>query len=169
MRKLIDRSLKRICCAWLVVAVALAATAALAQTKPVAGAAAAQTKPVAGAAAAQTKPAAAAAPVAQSEPPVAPEATLNAMLTALQTNSMPDFVANGEPNFQMGMTPPMFANVAAQFGPRLARGYTATFLGTLNQQGYTVYLWKLVLKDGRDDLLVTMAVRGDKVAGFFMR
>jgi hypothetical protein len=38
----------------------------------------------------------------------------------------------------------------------------------LNQQGYTVYLWKLEFKDGKDDVLVTMAVRDGKVGGFWL-
>jgi hypothetical protein len=97
------------------------------------------------------------------------ETTLKNMLTALQTNSLPDFVAAGDASFKSGMTREMLAGVSGQFGSRLAGGYTTTFLGTLNQQGYTVYLWKLVFKDGQDDRLITMAVRDGKVAGFFLR
>jgi hypothetical protein len=97
------------------------------------------------------------------------ETTLKNMLTALQTNSLPDFVAAGDASFKSGMTREMLAGVSGQFGSRLAGGYTTTFLGTLNQQGYTVYLWKPVFKDGQDDRLITMAVRDGKVAGFFLR
>jgi hypothetical protein len=97
------------------------------------------------------------------------ETTLKNMLTALQTNSLPDFVAAGDPSFKSGVTQEIFAGVSGQFGSRLAGGYTTTFLGTLNQQGFTVYLWKLVFKDGQDDRLVTMAVRDGRVAAFFLR
>jgi len=105
----------------------------------------------------------------QPQPPAALETTLRNMLAALQKNSLPDFVADGDAAFKSGMTREMLAGVSTQFGPRLAGGYTATFLGALNQQGYTVYLWKLVFKDGQDDRMVTMAVKDGKVAGFFLR
>jgi hypothetical protein len=112
--------------------------------------------------------------VALAQAPAQPQAaametTLRNMLTALQTNSLPDFVAAGDASFKSGATREMRASVSSQFGQRLAKGYTTTFLGTLNQQGYTVYLWKVVFKDGQDDRLVTMAVRDGKVAGFFLR
>ena len=106
---------------------------------------------------------------AQPQPPAALDSTLRNMLAALQKNSLPDFVADGDAAFKSGMTREMLAGVSSQFGPRLAGGYTATFLGALNQQGYTVYLWKLAFKDGQDDRMVTMAVKDGKVAGFFLR
>lgn len=105
---------------------------------------------------------------AQAQAPAQLETTLKKMLTALQANSLRDFVAEGDASFKSGMTQDMLAGVSSQFAPRLSRGYTTTLLGTLNQHGYTVYLWKLVFKDGQDDLLVTMAVKDGKVAGFFL-
>lgn len=106
--------------------------------------------------------------LAQTQPPAALETTLKNMLVALQTNSLADFVADGDPSFRSGMTQQMLAGVSAQFGPRLKQGYTTTFLGTLNQEGYTVYLWKLAFNDRQDDRLVTLAVKDGKVAGFFL-
>ncbi|HZI83469.1 MAG TPA: hypothetical protein VFF44_06115, partial [Casimicrobiaceae bacterium] len=92
-----------------------------------------------------------------------------AMLDAMQSGSLANFVAAGDASFKSTMTTEMLAGVSAQIGPRLSQGYTVTFLATLNQQGYTVYLYKLVFKDGKDDRLVTMAVKDGKVAGFFLR
>ena len=106
---------------------------------------------------------------AQPQPPAQLETTLRNMLTALQKNALADFVADGDASFKSGMTQQMLVSVSSQFGPRLAGGYTTTFFGTLNQQGYTVYLWRLTFKDGHDDRLVTMAVKDGKVAGFFLR
>jgi hypothetical protein len=97
------------------------------------------------------------------------ETTLKGMLSAVQSGSVADFVAPGDPGFKAGMTQSMLEGVRAQLGPRLAQGYTDTFLGTLKQEGYTVYLWKLEFKDGKDDRLVTMAVREGRVAGFSLR
>jgi hypothetical protein len=104
---------------------------------------------------------------AQASPEV--EATMNKMLAALQTKSLTDFVAGGDTQFRASMTQWLFDGVSVQFASRLKKGYTTTFLGSLNQQGYTAYLWKLQFKVGGDDLLVTMAVKEGKVGGFFLR
>jgi hypothetical protein len=103
---------------------------------------------------------------AQAPQPI--ETIMKSMLAAALANSLPDFVAAGDVAFQAGMTKPMLDSLSRQLGPRLKEGYTATFLSKLNQQGYTVYLWKLELKDGKDDVLVTMAVRDGKVGGFWL-
>jgi hypothetical protein len=97
------------------------------------------------------------------------EATLKNMLAALQTNSLPDFVADGDTALQAAITPPMFDNLSRQLAPRLKNGYTATYLATLKQQGFTVYLWKVEFSDSGDDILVTMAIKDGKVGGFWLR
>jgi len=104
---------------------------------------------------------------AQAPQPI--ETIMKSMLAATEASSLPDFVAAGEAAFQAGMTKPMLDSVSRQLGSRLRQGYTASFLSMLNQQGYTVYLWKLEFKDGKDDVLVTMAVRDGKVGGFWLR
>lgn len=95
--------------------------------------------------------------------------TLDAMLQALQAGSLPDFIAPGDAAFQSGMNQQMLEQVRSKLAPRLQQGYTSTFLGTLHQEGYTIYLWKLAFKDGLDDRLITMATKEGKVAGFFLR
>jgi hypothetical protein len=104
---------------------------------------------------------------AQAPQPI--ETIMKSMLAATQANSLPEFVASGDAAFRAGMTKPMLDSVNRQLGPRLKQGYTASFLGMLNQEGYTVYLWRLEFKDGRGDVLVTMAVRDGKVGGFWLR
>jgi hypothetical protein len=59
--------------------------------------------------------------------------------------------------------------VSRQLAARLKQGYHATFLGQLDQQGYTVYLWKLSFDDKKDDHLVKMAVKDGKVGGFWVQ
>jgi hypothetical protein len=103
---------------------------------------------------------------AQAPPQI--ETTMNNMLAAVQAKSLRDFVAAGDASLKAGMTQRMLDAMSAQLAPRLNQGYTATFLGTLNQEGYTVYLWKLAFKDGKDDLLVTMAVKDGKVGGLIL-
>lgn len=106
---------------------------------------------------------------APAEAPAGMEATLKSMLSAVQAGSVAEFVASGDESFKAGMNQGMFGQMRAQLAPRLAQGYTATFLGTLNQRGVVVYLWKLRFKDGKDDRLVTMAVNAGKVVGFAMQ
>jgi hypothetical protein len=96
------------------------------------------------------------------------ETTMKGMLAAAQADSLPDFVAAGDPAFKAGMTKPMLDNVSQQLAPRLKQGYTTSFLGRLNQHGFTVYLWKLQFKDGKDDVLVTLAARDGRVGGFWL-
>jgi hypothetical protein len=109
------------------------------------------------------------APVAFAQAPQQLETTMKNMLAAVQANSLANFTAAGDAAFQQGMNQAMLDGVNAQLAPRLNQGYTSTFLGSLNQLGYTVYLWKLVFKDGKDDRLVTLAVKDGKVGGFYLR
>ncbi|HEX9302849.1 MAG TPA: hypothetical protein VGA31_00195 [Thermoanaerobaculia bacterium] len=101
--------------------------------------------------------------------PEAIEANMKKMLTAIQSNSYDDFLAPGDAAFKSGMNKQMLDGVSTQIGPRMKQGYHATFLGKLNQQGYTVYLWKLEFNDRKDDYLVKMAVRDGKVGGFLLQ
>jgi hypothetical protein len=104
---------------------------------------------------------------AQAPPQV--ETTLKSMLSALQDNSLPGFVAEGDAAFQAAIAPPMFGNMSRQLGTRLKNGHSATYLATLKQQGFTVYLWKLEFSDSGDDILVTLAIKDGKVGGFWLR
>jgi len=110
-----------------------------------------------------------ASPLVWAQAPQQIETTMKKMLAAAESGSLADFVAAGDASFQAGMTQALLDGVSAQFAPRLKQGYTSTFFGTLNQQGYNVYLWKLEFKDGKDDRLITMAVKDGKVAAFFLR
>jgi hypothetical protein len=112
------------------------------------------------------------APYAQAQAAQAPpamETAFKGMLAALQSGSLSDFVAPGDPAFQSGMNQAMLDSVRSRMAPRMSGGYTSTFLGTLVQEGYTIYLWKLSFKDGLDDRLVQIAVRDGKVSGFVLR
>jgi hypothetical protein len=110
-----------------------------------------------------------AAQIAMAQAPAQIETTMKNMLAATQANSLPDFVAAGDPAFKAGMTKPMLDGVSQQLAPRLKQGYTTSFLGKLNQQGFTVYLWKLEFKGGKDDVLVTLAAKDGQVGGFWLR
>ena len=97
------------------------------------------------------------------------DTTLKQMLDAIQEKSYDPFVAKGDARFKNGFTPKMFEELSRQLGPRLRQGYSVTFLTTLRQRDYIVYVWKLAIKDNKDDFLVTLAVKDGNVAGFFVR
>ena len=109
------------------------------------------------------------APAALAQAPAEVEATMKKMLSAVQTASLADFVAAGDPGFRAGMTRPMLDDLSRQLAPKLRRGYTTSFLGKLNQQAFAVYLWKLEFKDGGDDVLVTLAAKDGQVGGFWLQ
>jgi hypothetical protein len=97
------------------------------------------------------------------------DTTLKQMLDAIREKSYEPFVARGDLRFQNGFTPKMFEELSRQLGPRLRQGYSTTFLATLHQRDYMVYVWKLAFKDNKDDFLVTLAIKDGNVAGFIAR
>ena len=97
------------------------------------------------------------------------EATVKRMLAATETRSRDAFVAQGDAAFQADIAPAKFNELSAQFAPRVKQGYTMTFVTQLRQQGYAVYVWKLEFKDGGDDVLLTLAVKGGKVGGLTLQ
>jgi hypothetical protein len=97
------------------------------------------------------------------------DTTFKQMLDAIQSKSYDRFVANGDVRFKTGFTPKMFEDLTRQLGPRLQQGYSVTFLTTLNQQGYVVFVWKLAFKDAKDDVLVTLFIKDGNVSGFVPR
>jgi hypothetical protein len=101
--------------------------------------------------------------------PQATESTMKRMVSAIQANSLPDFVAPGDEAFQAGMTKEMLSSINQSLASRLGQGYSSTFLTRLKQQGFEVYVWKLEFKDGNDDVLVFLALKDGKVGGFWLR
>jgi hypothetical protein len=97
------------------------------------------------------------------------DSTLTQMLDSLQTKSYDQFIANGDEKFKSGFTAKMFDSLANMLGPRLHEGYALTFLTTLRQEGYLVYVWKLSFKDGKSDFLINMATKDGNVSGFITR
>jgi len=110
-----------------------------------------------------------AAPVAAAQAPAQIDATLKQMLAATENRKLDAFVAQGDASFRTDITPAMFNTYSAQVAPRLKQGYTVSFLSTLRQEGYVVYVWKLEFKDGGDDMLFSLAIKDGKVGGFFLR
>ncbi|MDD5503261.1 MAG: hypothetical protein PHH26_07355 [Candidatus Thermoplasmatota archaeon] len=90
---------------------------------------------------------------------------LDKLLKAVEANDYKSFVSDGADAFKTGITKEIFEGVSKQMAPRIKKGYTVFYLGELKQQGMSVYLWKLVYKDGENDTLAKLVLTGDKVAG----
>ncbi len=95
------------------------------------------------------------------------EDTMKRMLSAAQSNALDDFVAQADPAAKLNLSRQM-EEISQELGARLKQGYAATYWGSLNQEGYEVHVWKLKFRDGRDDYLLTMAVKDRKVAGMWV-
>ena len=91
------------------------------------------------------------------------------LLQAIENNDLNSFVADGDDQFKAAITKQMVNGVNGMIAPRIKKGYEIIPLGTLNQQGCKVYLKKLVFKDGGDDILIRLALRDGKVAGFWFQ
>ena len=101
--------------------------------------------------------------------PASPEALMKKLMTAVENNDYATFVADGTPEFKAGLTPQMLEGVSLQLAGRMKAGYEFTALGEMKQQGFKVYLWKMVYKDGGDDSLIRMTMKGSLVAGFLIQ
>jgi hypothetical protein len=99
----------------------------------------------------------------------AADTILTKILNAVENNDYNSFIADGDNQFKTSITKQMFDGVNAMIAPRMKKGYEVFQFGILNQQGCQVYLRKLVFKDGRDDMLVKLALRNGKVAGFWFQ
>jgi hypothetical protein len=87
----------------------------------------------------------------------------------MEANDYASFVADGTAEVKALLTKQMMEGVSAQMAPRMKKGYDATFLGELKQQGCQVYLWKLAYKDDGDDTLAKLSLKDGKVAGFLLQ
>ena len=97
------------------------------------------------------------------------DSILTKILNGVENNDINNFVADGDSQFKAAISKQMFEGVNAMIAPRMKKGYEVMQLGTLNQQECQVYLMKLAFKDGGDDILVKLALRGGKVAGFLFQ
>lgn len=103
---------------------------------------------------------------------VAPEAVqtrLDGVLKAVESNDRAALVKDSTDAMDQALTPEMTAAVSEKLSPRLKNGYKAEYLTSLRQGGVTVHLWKIVFTDGGDDVVVRLAMQGDKMAGLFFQ
>ena len=102
------------------------------------------------------------------EPPADAQKASNKLLAAVMAEDFPAFIADSAGALQK-VEKKLFTAVSDQLRPRLKSGYTATYLGDLNQNGYQVTLWRLRFTDGGDDALVTLKRKGGKNYGYSIK
>ena len=66
-------------------------------------------------------------------------------------------------------TKEMFRRAAETISPACRQGYDLQYLTSMNQQGSEVFLWKLVPREGENQFLVRLTLKGGKVSGFFFQ
>jgi hypothetical protein len=103
------------------------------------------------------------------EPDPAVRKTFDKLIDAIIANNRETFVADATDAVKQGMTQGVMDGLHKHLGARMARGYQATYLCQLKQAGHQVHLWKLSFKDDGDDVVIRIALKQDKVAGFFLQ
>jgi hypothetical protein len=102
------------------------------------------------------------------QPEQSVQRTFTSLINAVEQNNYTQFISQGNAAFKEGITKQTFTQVSGQLAPRIKKGYSAVFLGNLNQQGYKVYLWKLTFFDGGDDVLARLSLKDGKIGGFWL-
>jgi hypothetical protein len=87
----------------------------------------------------------------------------------VKDNVYASFVSAGTDEFKANYVQDSFDLLRDFAASRLAQGYDATYLGTLNLRGYAVFLWKVTYADGGDDSLVSLSAQNGYVAGFLVQ
>jgi hypothetical protein len=105
----------------------------------------------------------------QAKPSQSAQALFDKLMSATISNDYDAFVEQCDARMAAAITKQMLEGVSQQIGPRAKNGYEVHNLGELNQQGYTVHLWRLRFKDGKDDVLATLSVKEGKAGGFFLK
>jgi hypothetical protein len=99
-----------------------------------------------------------------------PEKLLTMMIEATKNRSFADFMVEANDEMRMDLTQQNFEGVCGQVSSRLQKGYKTKYLTKLRKEDQmVVYLWKLEYADGKDDSLITMAVKNKKVAGILLQ
>ncbi len=106
--------------------------------------------------------------LADAAPPAA--ATLfQQQFNALVADDYDQFMAHADADFAQALTPAEFSKLTDALAGIFQPGDTTAYLGVLRQDGVRVHLWKVTPAAAQTDYLVKMAVRDDKLAGFWIQ
>ena len=109
--------------------------------------------------------------LARAAGPDAPEAIAKNIMEATKDKAYDRFLADANDDVRANITKQMFDGVSNQLAPRLRQGYKMVYLTRLRQGGMLVHLWRLEFSDGKDELLLRVAISKDtgKVSGMVVQ
>jgi len=91
------------------------------------------------------------------------------LMQATVQNKVEDFHRVCHEDVRAAVTPETLAEVSKAVQPVLGPGYGSDYLGRYRKGGMDVHLYRVDPDRSDDDLLVILAVRGARCAGFMMR
>ena len=94
--------------------------------------------------------------------------TIQRLVAAIKAGDVDTFRGSLTPDFATDMTPKAVAALFEQLSPAMAAGYSLHALGSLQQDGMTVHIYKISLKDGGNDLLLRAVMDSDKISGLLI-
>lgn len=75
----------------------------------------------------------------------------------------------GTEQFRKQMTPELFQSAQIQIGDRLRQGFQSVYLGKVIKNSREIYLWKIIISQSSEELLATLILEKNKVAGFYFQ
>lgn len=75
----------------------------------------------------------------------------------------------GTEQFRKQMTPELFQSAQIQIGDRLRQGFQSVYLGKVIKNSREIYLWKIIIPQSSEELLATLILEKNKVAGFYFQ
>jgi len=91
------------------------------------------------------------------------------LLQAIQDGDGAVFQELGTEAFKKQMTPELFHSAQVEIGARLRNGYTSSYLGKISKNNREIFLWKIITSKTQDQLLATLVLENNKVAGFYFQ
>lgn len=99
----------------------------------------------------------------------AAEAIMKRIIEAVKARSYDDFFVDADEKVKQAITRQMFERVSDQVGPLLREGYKSFYLGKLRQRGFTTHLWRLEVKQGKEDILCRLMIKDGRVGGVWLQ
>ena len=90
-------------------------------------------------------------------------------MQSILENNYDNFIKNGNENFQKSISKSAFESVVKQISGSLKVGYSSEYLTSLNQNGMSVYLWKISYIGSNENTLAKLTLFENKVAGFWLQ
>ena len=91
------------------------------------------------------------------------------LLQAIQDGDASVFQELGTEAFKKQMTPDLFRSAQNEIGIRLREGYVSSYLGKISKSNREIFLWKITTSRNPDQLLATLVLEKNKVAGFYFQ